>query len=31
QLNRAFVKITDVKIRRKVIELVKALSSDAVD
>jgi len=28
QLNRAFVKITDVKVRRKVIDLVKALASD---
>jgi len=26
QLNRAFVKISDVKIRRKVIDLVKALA-----
>lgn len=26
QLNRAFVKISDVRIRRKVIELVKALA-----
>ncbi|TIU19712.1 MAG: transcriptional regulator, partial [Mesorhizobium sp.] len=31
QLNRAFVKIGDVKIRRKIIELVKALSTDEVD
>lgn len=29
QLNRAFVKISDAKVRRKVIELVKALSSEA--
>lgn len=28
QLNRAFVKISDAKVRRKVIELVKALASD---
>jgi transcriptional regulator with XRE-family HTH domain len=28
QLNRAFVKISDTKVRRKIIELVKALSSD---
>ncbi len=28
QLNRAFVKITDMKVRRKIIELVKSLSSD---
>jgi transcriptional regulator with XRE-family HTH domain len=28
QLNRAFVKIQDVKVRRKVIELVKALAAD---
>ena len=31
QLNRAFVKIADVKIRRKIIELVKTLSSDQAD
>ncbi len=30
QLNRSFVKISDVKVRRKIIELVKALSSDDV-
>jgi transcriptional regulator with XRE-family HTH domain len=28
QLNRAFVKIGDAKVRRKVIELVKAMASD---
>lgn len=28
QLNRAFVKIADVKVRRKIIELVKTLASD---
>lgn len=28
QLNRAFVKITDLKVRRKVIELVKALAAE---
>ncbi|TKT75107.1 helix-turn-helix domain-containing protein [Aquamicrobium sp. LC103] len=28
QLNRAFVKISDPKIRRKVIDLVKALATD---
>lgn len=28
QLNRAFVKISDPKVRRKVIDLVKALSAD---
>jgi transcriptional regulator with XRE-family HTH domain len=31
QLNRAFVKITDMKVRRKIIELVKSLSSDDPD
>ena len=30
QLNRAFVKITDAKVRRKIIELVKTLASDPV-
>lgn len=29
QLNRAFVKITDPKVRRKVVELVKALAAEA--
>lgn len=29
QLNRAFVKIADLKVRRKVIELVKALAAEA--
>jgi transcriptional regulator with XRE-family HTH domain len=28
QLNRAFVRITDPKVRRKIIDLVKALSDD---
>ena len=28
QLNRAFVKIKDQKVRRKIIEMVKALSDD---
>ncbi|MBX3577223.1 MAG: helix-turn-helix transcriptional regulator [Rhizobiaceae bacterium] len=28
QLNRAFVRIADPKVRRKVIELVKAMASD---
>lgn len=28
QLNRAFFKISDVKVRRKIIELVKALAAD---
>ncbi|MGO7425765.1 helix-turn-helix domain-containing protein [Rhizobium ruizarguesonis] len=29
QLNRAFVKISDPKVRRKVVELVKALAAEA--
>jgi transcriptional regulator with XRE-family HTH domain len=29
QLNRAFVKINDAKVRRKVVELVKALAAEA--
>jgi transcriptional regulator with XRE-family HTH domain len=29
QLNRAFVKISDAKVRRKVVELVKALAAEA--
>lgn len=29
QLNRAFVKIADPKVRRKLVELVKALAADA--
>jgi transcriptional regulator with XRE-family HTH domain len=29
QLNRAFVKIADVRVRRKIIELVKTLSENA--
>jgi transcriptional regulator with XRE-family HTH domain len=28
QLNRAFVKIADVKVRRKIIDLVKVLAAD---
>lgn len=28
QLNRAFVKITDTKVRRKIIDLVKALAAE---
>ena len=31
QLNRAFVKISDTKVRRKIIELVKALASEEGD
>ena len=31
QLNRAFVKISDPKVRRKIVDLVKALSADDVD
>ncbi|MBN9550879.1 MAG: helix-turn-helix transcriptional regulator, partial [Alphaproteobacteria bacterium] len=31
QLNRAFVKIGDVKVRRRIIDLVKALSADDTD
>ncbi len=29
QLNRAFVKIQDAKVRRKIVDLVKALGSEA--
>ncbi len=29
QLNRAFVKITDPKVRRKLVDLVKALAAEA--
>jgi hypothetical protein len=29
QLNRAFVKISDQKVRRKIVDLVKALAADA--
>lgn len=29
QLNRAFVKIKDAKVRRKIVEMVKALSGEA--
>ncbi len=31
QLNRAFVRISDQKVRRKIIDLVKALSDDGVE
>jgi transcriptional regulator with XRE-family HTH domain len=31
QLNRAFARITDTKVRRKLVELVKALASDEID
>ena len=31
QLNRAFVRIADVKVRRKIIELVKTLSAEGAD
>ncbi len=31
QLNRAFVRITDQKVRRKIIDLVKALSDEGGD
>ena len=31
QLNRAFVRISDLKVRRRIIELVKSLASDAAD
>ena len=31
QLNRAFVKIADQKVRRRIIELVKSLSADETD
>ena len=31
QLNRAFVRITDPKIRRKIIELVKTLAADEAE
>ena len=31
QLNRAFVKISNLKVRRRVIELVKSLASDDID
>lgn len=31
QLNRAFVKISDPKVRRRIIDLVKALSAGAED
>jgi len=31
QLNRAFVRISDLKVRRRIIELVKSLASDEVE
>ncbi|MET3792981.1 transcriptional regulator with XRE-family HTH domain [Aquamicrobium terrae] len=31
QLNRAFVKITDPKVRRRIVDLVKSLSADDLD
>ncbi|RVC06809.1 transcriptional regulator, partial [Mesorhizobium sp. M7A.F.Ca.CA.002.15.2.1] len=31
QLNRAFVKIADAKVRRRIIDLVKSLSADDPD
>ena len=31
QLNRAFVKISDMKVRRRIIDLVKSLASDGLD
>lgn len=31
QLNRSFYKITDAKVRKKIVELVKALASDETD
>ena len=31
QLNRAFVKITDPKVRRKLVELAKALANESED
>lgn len=31
QLNRAFVRIADTKVRRRIIELVKSLSADDAD
>lgn len=31
QLNRAFAKIADAKVRRKIIDLVRALGADATD
>ncbi|RUX42855.1 transcriptional regulator, partial [Mesorhizobium sp. M7A.F.Ca.US.014.04.1.1] len=30
-LNRAFVKIADAKVRRRIIDLVKSLSADDPD
>ncbi len=31
QLNRSFIKITDPKVRRRIIDLVKSLASDDAD
>lgn len=31
QLNRAFTKIADTKVRRRIIDLVRSLSADTVD
>jgi hypothetical protein len=31
QLNRAFIKIADIKVRRKIIDLVKTLSTEGAD
>jgi hypothetical protein len=31
QLNRAFVKISDPRVRRRIIDLVKALAAEAED
>ena len=31
QLNRAFVQIADAKVRRKIVDLVKALAAEGVD
>ncbi|MCF3639184.1 helix-turn-helix domain-containing protein [Rhizobium sp. TRM95111] len=31
QLNRAFVKLTDPKVRRRIVDLVKALAAENVD
>ena len=31
QLNRAFARITDTKVRRKIVELVKPLAADEVE
>lgn len=31
QLNRAFVRISDAKVRRRIVDLVRALAGDAAD